>query len=84
MDGMVDFARMKQGGQLAQFFAMYMLSPDIVKHAPNVELVSDEEYIRQLSTTFKINLEKYADIIGFAGNASEMLDNEGKGKMSAF
>ena len=84
MDGMVDFARMKQGGQLAQFFAMYMLSPEIAKHAPNVEFVSDEEYIGQLSTTFKMNLEKYADIIGFAGNASEMLENESKGKMSAF
>lgn len=84
MDGMVDFRRMRQGGQLAQFFAMYLLSPDIEKRFPDVKPIPDEEYISLLHATFTDNLAKYRDIIAFAGNAEQMLGNERAGKMSAF
>ncbi len=84
MDGMVDFEKMRQGGQTAQFFAMWMLSPDITDHVPNVEQVSDEEYLSRLGATFRENLDKYSDKIAFAGNAADMLANERSGRMSAF
>ena len=86
MEGMVDFKRMKEAGQLAQFFAMYMLSPDVKRFEPEVEFdeVSDEDYIARLSGTLAKNLTMYEDMIAFARNADEMLKNEQDGRMSAF
>lgn len=85
-DGMVDFKRMKEAGQLAQFFAMYMLSPDVKRYMPEAEIdgVLDEDYIAQLSGTLQRNIDRYSDLIAFARNAEEMLANERTGKMSAF
>lgn len=83
-DGMVDFNRMKQGGQDAQFFAMWMLSPDIKEHAPHAVVIPDEEYIEKLKDIFYLNLERHKDIISFAGNAADLAKNRKEGRMSAF
>ena len=80
---MVDFTRMKQGGQMAQFFAMFLLPPGAEKYLGLGKPVDDEDYIAQLSSALKRNVEENSDIIAMATNADEMLANWEKGKMSA-
>ncbi|MBP7110921.1 MAG: dipeptidase [Firmicutes bacterium] len=83
-DGMVDFRRMKEAGQMAQFFAIWMLSPDMRQWGGDYKEISDEDYISRLTRTLKENLEKHEGIIALARNAPEMLANEKAGRMSAF
>lgn len=82
-DRMVDFDRMKKGGQMAQFFALFMLS-EVAKRLVGVNHpLDDDEYIDQVSATLKRNVAEHSDIIAMAYNADEMLANWEAGKMSA-
>ncbi len=80
---MVDFTRMKQGGQMAQFFAMFLLPPGAEKWMGLDKPVDDEDYIAQLSSALKRNVAANPDLIAMAHNADEMLANWDKGLMSA-
>lgn len=80
---MVDFTRMKQGGQMAQFFAMFLLPPGAGKFLGLDHPIDDDDYIDQLSAALKRNVEANSDIIAMASNADEMLANWDAGKMSA-
>ena len=80
---MVDFARMKQGGQMAQFFAMFLLPPGAEKFLGMDHPIDDDDYIDQLSAALKRNVEANSDIVAMASNADEMLANWDAGKMSA-
>lgn len=77
----VDFLKMQQGSCLAQFFAIYM--PPTDKMIYNSTQMTDAEYIDLLSKGFYDNIDKHDDIIAFAGNANDILQNEQAGKMSA-
>ncbi len=81
---MVDLARMKEGGQLAQFFAMFLLPAGAEKMLGLSEPVDDDDYINQLHHTLMHNIEQHSDIIAFAKNADDLEQNEKAGKMSAF
>lgn len=81
---MVDFARMQQGGQMAQFFAMFLPPPNAHKWMKLDKPIDDDDYINQLSAALKRNLQQHSDIIAFAGNADDLLANDAAGKMSAF
>ena len=81
---MVDFTRMKQGGAMAQFFAMFLLPPGAEKMMNLDKPVDDEDYIMKLSSALKRNVEANSDIIAMAHNADELLANDKAGKMSAF
>jgi len=80
---MVDFLRMKQGGQMAQFFAMFLPPPGAYKHMGLEKPIDDDDYIDQLSAALKRNVAENSDLIAMAGNADEMLHNWENGKMSA-
>lgn len=80
---MVDFARMKQGGQMAQFFAMFLMPAGAEKFLGLDKPIDDDDYIAQLSAALKRNVEANSDIIAMATNADEMLANWENGKMSA-
>ena len=78
----VDFNRMKIGGQMAQFFAVF-LEPDETFEMLGIEKIPVEEYILKLRGYLLKNIETYSDIISFACNAEEIENNWKAGKVSA-
>lgn len=78
----VDFKRMREGGQLAQFFAVFlpMKSAYEMFHMP---ALSDEEYISKLHGYLIKNVEAHQDMIALAHNGFEIEENLRAGKMSA-
>lgn len=84
MPGMLDVERLKQGGALAQFFAIFMMTPTsrLIK-GKNV-IVEDEEYINTSMKVFYTTMENYGDFIAPAYNYEDMCSNEEKHKISAF
>ena len=80
----VDFTRMKKGGALAQFFAMFLLPSEGAWKHVGIDPLTDWEYINRLSEQFYTDLEASKDLIAFAGNYDDMIANEKAGKMSAF
>ncbi len=81
---MVDFERMKAGGAMAQFFAMFLPPPGAEKWMKLDNPIDDEDYLAKLSAALKRNVEANSDLIAMAHNADELLANEKAGKMSAF
>lgn len=79
---MVDFERMKQAGQLAQFFAVFMPFPGAFE-VFGAEPMDDEAYIQILRSYLLKNVEKHSDIIAMAYNAKDVQKNRDAGKMSA-
>jgi len=80
----VDFTRMKKGGALAQFFAMFLLPGEGSWKQAGIAPMTDWEYINRLSEQFHDDLAANSDLIAFAGNYDDMIANEKAGKMSAF
>ena len=80
----VDFTRMKKGGALAQFFAMFLLPGEESWKRMEMAPMTDWEYINRLSEQFYDDLKANSDLIAFAGNYDDMIANEKAGKMSAF
>lgn len=78
----VDFKRMKQGGQMAQFFAVF-LPPEAGYKMFGVEPIPDEEYINRLHDSLLSNVKKAEDMIGMAYNAEDIRKNWAAGKTSA-
>ena len=78
----VDFSRMKKGGQMAQFFAVF-LPPEEAYKMMGVAPVPEEEYIKILRKYLIDNVEKHQDIIGMAYNAEDVKRNCSQGRMSA-
>lgn len=82
-DMMVDFEKLKAGGALAQFFAMFLPTSSHWERF-GMRPMSDWEYLKTLSQGFYSNISANSDIIAFAGNACDLEKNEADGKMSAF
>lgn len=78
----VDFKRMKEGGQMAQFFAIF-LPPQEGYRIMGIPEIPEEEYIASCHRILMTNIEKYSDEVGLARNAKELLENEEAGKLSA-
>ena len=78
----VDFKRMRKGGQMAQFFAIFML-PEYGWDMVGMEPVSDEDYIAGCLKILNDNLKKYSDIAAPAKSAAEIEENFKAGKPSA-
>ncbi len=71
---MVDGNRLKQGGCMAQFFAIFMLQEDDKeKYQTNI---SDDDYIAALAKTFGNSK------LSFAGNLSDIRKNKQEGNLS--
>lgn len=80
---MLDLLRMKKGGQMAQFFAMYMLSELGKKKFCIDHPLDDDEYVDQVSTNLKRYVERHNDLIAMAYSADDIQTNWEAGKMSA-
>ena len=78
----VDFRRMEAGGQLAQFFAVFLL-PQEMLNMEGVTAPPDMEYIETLRNLLLSNIERHTDIMALAVSAEEILENEKAGKISA-
>ena len=78
----VDFGRMQKGGQLAQFFAVFM--PPVEAYGMmGIPPIEDEEYISGCQSRLLRNVEEHKDIIGMAYTAEDIEENRKAGKMSA-
>lgn len=78
----VDFKRMEEGGQLAQFFAVFL--PPMEAYAMfGLEPLDDEDYIAALRKYLLENVEAHSDMIAMAYNAADVEANQKAGKMSA-
>ena len=78
----VDFQRMKKGDALAQFFAVFF-PPMENFEKKGIKGMTDEKYFQMLTDGFYRDVEKYNDMIAFAGNYDDIIRNEKNGKMSA-
>lgn len=79
--GMLDLKRLQKANTLAQFFAIFFpaRTDDLMR-----ELNTDKKYFDALYHTFQNSLEKHKDIIRFAGNYQDIMDNQKQGLISAF
>lgn len=81
-DGQVDFLKMKKGGAMAQFFAVFF-PPRQSLGQYGIADISDEEFFNRLTDGFYADIEKHSDMIAFASNARQIEANDARGKMSA-
>lgn len=81
-DAMVDLKRMREGGCGVQFFAVFMPCSDLWEWYKR-EPISDEEYLTACEKIFHTTLNKYSDVLAFAGNAEDIIKNEQQGRISA-
>ncbi|MCL2171020.1 MAG: dipeptidase [Defluviitaleaceae bacterium] len=77
----VDFARMRQGGCLAQFFAIFL--PPASRLAQLEPPLSDEVFINELFAIIERDTAASPDI-EIARSYADLLENEAAGRMSAF
>lgn len=78
----VDFTRMQRGGQMAQFFAVFVPPVEGYKMF-GVEPMEDELYIQTLRNVLLKNVAGHQDMIAMAYNAGDIQRNWAEGKMSA-
>lgn len=82
MPGMLDIKRMKEAGQLAQFFAIFMPPAGAEKMMELNAPLDDKAYIDYCFTLFENTMQKHTDMIAPAYNVADVLANEKAGKMS--
>ncbi len=78
----ITLKKMKEAGQLAQFFAAFMPVEQMWEHAKGGKL-SDWEYIETLHKSLIDNVTAHNDLIAMAYSAEDIENNEAEGKMSA-
>ena len=79
----VDIERMKRGGQLAQFFAVFLPPPEAYEML-GISPLPDAEYISTLRGYLLKNVDEHPELIRMAFNGEDLLENQKQGKMSAF
>lgn len=80
---MIDIKRLKVGGCMAQFFAIFM--PPLSYRAKLGDACpSDEVYISALNATMHNTIANHSDELALATNAAELSANSSEGKISAF
>ena len=80
---MLDVKRMKQGGVLAQFFAVF-LPPAGAEKMVGRPLPSDDDYIDLLVGILRNSIEMYPECIAGAYGMDDLEENQRQGKISAF
>jgi membrane dipeptidase len=78
----VSFAKLRQGGAMAQFFAMF-LPPEQWSAERDLVPAEDDEFIRTLCAGFYADIDK-CPYVSFAGNHADLIRNDGEGKISAY
>lgn len=78
----VDFTKMQKGGQMAQFFAVFV-APLGAYQMFGAEPMEDEVYIQTLRSILLRNVSEHPDVIAMAYNAGDIQRNWEHGKRSA-
>ena len=78
----VDIERMVKGGQMAQFFAAFLI-PEAFWSYFKMEPMSDDDYIKTLHEYLIRNVEAHSDKIAMAYSADDIINNYAAGKTSA-
>ncbi|MBR0441866.1 MAG: dipeptidase [Firmicutes bacterium] len=81
--GQVDFKRMKEAGAMAQFFAIYMPSPESLPEMGLSGEFTDDGYIEGCSRIFETSLKAHPDVAAKACTAADIRANWSKGLTSA-
>lgn len=81
-DAMLDVPRMKRGGAMAQFFAIFMLPPGAEKWFDRTDPIDDDEYIETSLAIFQGTMAACPNDIAPAYNAADVAKNDAAGKMS--
>lgn len=79
----VDFKRMKEAGQIAQFFAIFMDTKEQMEKY-DILFPSDDAYFAGRIKNIKDNLKKYSDIVALATNNQTLQHNIKNNKLSVF
>lgn len=79
----VDFIRLRKGGAVAQFFAIFLL-PEGGWEKTGVTPMTDLDYIDCLHAGFRRDPAAHSDMKAYAGCYEDLVVNEKAGKMSAF
>ena len=79
----VDLERLKKGNCAAQFFAIFLPSMKF-KEKLGDKIPDDETYIKALHGILMNTIDRYPEDIAFAGNATQLAENQRAGKVSAF
>ncbi len=75
-DMQVDFLKLKEGENLAQFFAVFFPPEKDMK-------VSDDEYFKKLTEEFYKEIKTHNDLINIALNYNDIIHNKDNNKLSA-
>lgn len=78
----VDFKGLKQGGALAQFFAVFLPDQETLKEI-NVSNIDDDLYIKKLIKILKNEVKLNNDLIEMAYNYQDIINNKKENKISA-
>ena len=82
-EAMVDVRRLREGGALAQFFAIFVPSRWEDRDWHGREPVSQEEYIRRCVRILEQTIRAHGDAVAPALRAEDILSNRARGKLSA-
>ena len=82
-EAMVDVRRLREGGALAQFFAIFVPSRWEDRDWHGREPVSQEEYIRGCVRILERTIQAHGDAVALALRAEDILSNRARGKLSA-
>lgn len=78
----LDLKRMREGNQLAQFFAIFFTNDAVRKFFGREEAIDDREYFETCRAIFLNSTEKYGDFFAAACSYDDIIRNEREGKMS--
>ena len=82
-EAMVDVRRLREGGALAQFFAIFVPSRWEDRDWHGREPVSQEEYIQGCVRILERTIQAHGDAVAPALRAEDILSNRARGKLSA-
>jgi len=83
-DTQLDIERLKQSGVSAQFFAMYIPQREECEEYGLEHWISMDELVQRMQAVFTRTLEENSDSLRFAGNWTDLRNNEKDGLISAF
>lgn len=79
---MVDIEKLRKGGCIAQFFAIFLPSPRMKERMGLVQM-DDDDYINKLHGIFHRTLEEHPGAVREARKLADIYENFSDGKMSA-
>jgi len=82
MTGMLDIKRMKAGGQLAQFFAIFLPPADAYKFMNLEKPIENDEFIEFCFKAFGTTMSENSALIAPTADSAGIAANEKAGKMS--